>query len=96
MSFAPLYKRGTISQKPVAMEQLKQILQLKNEVLLSVRLPVVQASVIVFLKLALVRSESLVHRDGLTSMALADKAYNNDIPDQKSRRASITLCSLPV
>ena len=31
MSFAPQINNGAMSQKPIVMEQLKQILQLKND-----------------------------------------------------------------
>ena len=75
-----LIKRGTMSQKPIAMEQLKQILQLKNDGIgireISRRTGMSRNSVRKYL--ALLDTDHLDEREPLSNRDLADKAYRND------------------
>jgi transposase len=68
--------KGAMSQKPVTMEQLKQILQLKNDGIgireIARRIGISRNSVRKYLSLLDTGTDQLSNKD------LADKAYNND------------------
>jgi transposase len=70
--------QGAMAQKPIAMEQLKQLLQLKNDGIgireMTRRLGISRNSVRKYLALLDKESEG----EALTNKALADKAYGND------------------
>ena len=78
MFFAPHQIKGAMSQKPVTMEQLKQILQLKNDGThireIARRIGISRNSVRKYLSLLDAGAEDLTNKE------LADKAYNNDLP----------------
>ena len=73
-----------MSQKPVAMEQLKQILQLKKDGIsireITRRTGISRNSVRKYL--------GLLNEDGdeLSNKELADKAYNNEVLEQNTKR----------
>ena len=75
-----LTKSGTMSQKPIAMEQLKQILQLKNDGVgireISRRTGMSRNSVRKYL--ALLDVNQLSEPEQLSNKDIADKAYQND------------------
>jgi len=76
--------KGAMSQKPVAMEQLKQILQLKKDGIsireITRRIGISRNSVRKYL--GLLNEDS----DELSNKELADKAYNNEILEQNTKR----------
>src|SRR5688572_3917794 len=78
MFFCYLTKNGSMSQKPIVMEQLKQILQLKNDGIgireISRRTGISRNSVRKYLAMLLPADDSTE----LSNQDLADKAYNND------------------
>lgn len=73
-----------MSQKPIAMEQLKRILQLKNDGIgireMARRIGISRNSVRKYL--------ALLHKDSseLSNKELADKAYNNDLLEHDAER----------
>ncbi len=71
-----------MSQKPVTMEILKQILQLKNDGIgireIARRTGISRNSVRKYLALLDAPAEELTNKE-LTNKELADKAYNNDL-----------------
>jgi transposase len=75
---------GAMSQKPIVMEQLKQILQLKNDGIaireMARRIGISRNSVRKYL--ALLNSAD----ENSTSRELADKAYQNDLLDHDAQR----------
>ena len=77
MFFAPHQIKGAMSQKPVTMEQLKQILQLKNDGIaireIARRIGISRNSVRKYL------AQLETCNENLTNKELAGKAYNNDL-----------------
>lgn len=77
--------KGAMSQKPIAMEQLKQILQLKNDGIsirqIARRTGISRNSVRKYLGLL----DDDEHQD-LTSKELSDKAYNNDVLEHNGQK----------
>src|SRR5687768_10869395 len=73
-----------MSQKPVTMEQLKQILQLKNDGTgireIARRIGISRNSVRKYLSLLDADAEQLTNKE------LADKAYNNDLLELNTQR----------
>jgi transposase len=84
MSIAPSNIKGAMSQKPIVMEQLKQILQLNNDGIgireISRRIGISRNSVRKYLSLINPGNEDLSNKE------LADKAYNNDLLDLNTQR----------
>ena len=76
MFFAPHQTKGAMSQKPVTMEQLKQILQLKNDGIgireIARRTGISRNSVRKYLSLLNASANELSNKE------FAEKAYNND------------------
>ena len=73
-----------MSQKPIAMEQLKQILQLRNDGIaireMARRIGISRNSVRKYLALIDASNENLSNKE------LADKAYNNELLEQSTQR----------
>jgi transposase len=84
MFFAPHQTKGAMSQKPVTMEQLKQILQLKNDGVgireMARRTGISRNSVRKYLALVDTSAEELSNK------GLADKAYNNDLLELNTQK----------
>ena len=76
---------GAMSQKPVTMEQLKQILQLKNDGIaireIAMRTGLSRNSVRKYL--LLLKADS-VYSEALSNKALADKAYGSDVMEHNA------------
>ena len=85
--FLPLTKTGAMSQKPIVMEQLKQILQLKNDGIaireITRRTGLSRNSVRKYLLLLNADTDS---SEVLSNKALADKAYSSDVIEHNTER----------
>ena len=87
MFFAAHLKMGAMSQKPIVMEQLKQILQLKNDGIaireIARRTSLSRNSVRKYLLLLKADNDS---SEVLSNKALADKAYSSDVMEHNAER----------
>jgi hypothetical protein len=96
--FAPHKNEGAMSQKPIAMEQLKQILQLKNDGVgireIARRTSMSRNSVRKYL--ALLDLNEADTAEPLSNKAIADKAYHNDQLDMMQTGCISCLFILPM
>jgi len=87
MFFCSSQNKGAMSQKPIVMEQLKQILQLKNDGIaireIARRTALSRNSVRKYLLLLKADSDS---SEPLSNKALADKAYSSDVIELNAER----------
>jgi transposase len=88
MFFASHLKMGAMSQKPIVMEQLKQILQLKKDGIaireIARRIGLSRNSVRKYL--LLLKADDNCSEPPLTNKALADKAYSSDVIEHNAER----------
>ncbi len=88
MFFAPHQIKGAMSQKPVTMEQLKQILQLKNDGVpirqIALRIGISRNSVRKYL--AVLANDQLIPDKEVSNKELADKAYKNDLLEHSAQK----------
>jgi len=88
MFFAPHQIKGAMSQKPVTMEQLKQILQLKNDGIpirqIALRIGISRNSVRKYL--AVLANDQSIPDKEISNKQLADKAYKNNLLEHNTQK----------